>query len=78
MYNSGGAVEAMDCTMNLSGCIIKIKGRGCGRFGTYSSAKPRSCTVDMKEVEFIYNTENGLLTVDLQGDCNLRTMEFVF
>ncbi|KAK6250172.1 Glycosyl hydrolases 36 - like 3 [Theobroma cacao] len=78
MYNSGGAVEAMDCTMNLSGCIIKIKGRGCGRFGTYSSAKPRSCTVDMKEVEFIYNAENGLLTVDLQGDCNLRAMEFVF
>ncbi|XP_022729354.1 probable galactinol--sucrose galactosyltransferase 2 [Durio zibethinus] len=78
MYNSGGAVEAMDGNMSLSGCIIKIRGRGCGRFGAYSSSKPRSCMVDMKEVEFIYNAENGLLTVDLQGDCNLRDIEFVY
>ncbi|XWS47860.1 hypothetical protein CRYUN_Cryun13aG0021700 [Craigia yunnanensis] len=78
MYNSGGAVEAMDGNMNLSGCIIKIKGRGRGRFGAYSSSKPRSCMVDMKEEEFIYNAENGLLTVDLQGDCNLRGIEFVY
>ena len=78
MYNSGGAVEAMDGNMNLSGCIIKIKGRGYGRFGAYSSSKPRSCMVDMKEEEFIYNAENGLLTVDVQGDCNLRGIEFVY
>ncbi|XVF11648.1 hypothetical protein REPUB_Repub08aG0045300 [Reevesia pubescens] len=78
MYNSGGAVEAIDGNMNLSGWIIKIKGRGCGRIGAYSSSKPRSCIVDKKEEEFIYNAENGLLTVDLQGGCNLRDIEFVY
>ncbi|XVE56686.1 hypothetical protein DITRI_Ditri04bG0030600 [Diplodiscus trichospermus] len=78
MYNSGGAVEALGCNLNPSGCTVKIKGRGCGRFGAYSSSKPRSCMVDMKEEEFIYNAENGLLTVDLQGDCSLRSIEFVY
>lgn len=78
MYNSGGAVEAMDGNVNLSGCTIKIKGKWCGRFGAYSSSEPRSCMVDMKEEEFIYNAENGLLTVVLQGDCNLRSIEFVY
>ncbi|OMO94433.1 Raffinose synthase [Corchorus capsularis] len=78
MYNSGGAVEAIDGIMNLSGCRIKIKGRGWGRFGAYSSIKPKSCRVDNKEEEFIYNSENGLLTIDLEGDCSLRDIEFVY
>ncbi|KAK8657775.1 hypothetical protein V6N13_035998 [Hibiscus sabdariffa] len=68
MYNSGGAVEAIDANMNdLSDSTVKIKARGSGRFGVYSSSKPRSCMVDMKEEKFVYNPENGLLTVDLTG-----------
>ncbi|KAK9278952.1 hypothetical protein L1049_028534 [Liquidambar formosana] len=78
MYNSGGAIEAMNCTMDLSGCTVKVKGRGCSRFGFYSSTKPKYCTVDMKEEEFIYNAEDGLLTVKLQGECNLRDIEIVY
>lgn len=78
MYNSGGAVESLDCTMDPSGCRMKIKGRGCGRFGVYSSSKPRCCMVDMKEEQFIYNAEDALLTVELHGDCKLREIEFVY
>ncbi|GMJ00082.1 seed imbibition 2, raffinose synthase 2 [Hibiscus trionum] len=79
MYNSGGAVEAIDANMNdLSDSRIKIKARGSGRFGVYSSSKPRSCMVDMKEEKFIYSSENGLLTVDLTGDCKFRDIEFIY
>ncbi|KAF2314135.1 hypothetical protein GH714_023606 [Hevea brasiliensis] len=42
MYNSGGAVEAVNCRItDSSECRIKMKGRGCGRFGAYSSTKPK-------------------------------------
>ncbi|XP_062168819.1 probable galactinol--sucrose galactosyltransferase 2 [Alnus glutinosa] len=78
MYNSGGAIEALNCTRDLPGCTIKVRGRGCGRFGAYSSTKPRHCMVDMKEEEFTYNAEDGLLTVKLQGECKLKDIEFVY
>ncbi|KAJ7945784.1 Galactinol--sucrose galactosyltransferase [Quillaja saponaria] len=79
MYNSGGAVEALECTLDSSGCIVvKLKGRGCGRFGAYSSTRPKRCVLDMKEVEFCYNAEDGLLTIKLQGECNIRDMELVY
>ena len=78
MYNSGGAVEALNCTKDLSSCKIKIKGRGCGRFGAYSSIKPKCCMVNMKKEEFTYNAEDGLLTVKIQGECKLGDIEFVY
>lgn len=77
MYNSGGAVEALDCSMGVSQCIIKIKGRGCGRFGAYSNVRPKRCIVAMKEEEFSYNPEDGLLTIKL-GEGNSRDIEFVY
>ncbi|TXG50815.1 hypothetical protein EZV62_023339 [Acer yangbiense] len=78
MYNSGGAVDTMNCIIKLSECIIKIKGKGCGRFGAYSNTKPKRCMLDMKEEEFTYNAEDGLLTVKLHGECKLRDIEFVY
>jgi len=78
MYNSGGAVEALDCTMDVAQCIIKIKGRGCGRFGAYSNVRPKLCVVDMKEEEFFYNREDGLLTITLAGEGNSKDIEFVY
>ena len=78
MYNSGGAVEALDCNMDVAQCIIKVKGRGCGRFGAYSNVRPKRCVVDMKEQEFSYNTEDGLLTFKLDGEGNLKDIEFVY
>ncbi|CAJ2644507.1 unnamed protein product [Trifolium pratense] len=78
MYNSGGAVEELSCTMNVANCIIKIRGRGYGCFGAYSNVRPQCCLVDKKEEEFSYNSEDGLLTIKLDGDGNLRDIEFVF
>lgn len=78
MYNSGGAVESLEYIMDLSKYVIKIKGKGCGRFGAYSSTKPKSCMVDTKEEEFTYNSEDGLLTIKLPGECTFRDIEFVY
>lgn len=78
MYNSGGAVESLRCRVDLSGCTMTIKGRGLGRFGAYSSSKPKRCMVNQKEEEFSYNAEDGLLIVKLQGECGLRDIEFVY
>lgn len=78
MYNSGGAVEALELTNHPAGCRVKIRVRGCGRFGAYSSKKPLSCIVDMQEEEFQYNAEGGLLTVKLQGECSLREIKIVY
>ncbi|XP_010695995.2 probable galactinol--sucrose galactosyltransferase 2 isoform X2 [Beta vulgaris subsp. vulgaris] len=78
MYNSGGAVEALSSTTGPNGCIVKIEVRGCGCFGAYSSTKPRHCTVDMMEEEFTYNPEEGLLTMKLEGGCQVKNMEFMY
>ncbi|KAL5750654.1 hypothetical protein ACOSP7_025257 [Xanthoceras sorbifolium] len=78
MYNSGGALDTMNCIIELSECRIKIRGKSCGRFGAYSSAKPKRCMVDMKEEKFTYNAEDGLLTVKPHGECILRDIEFVY
>lgn len=78
MYNSGGAVEELTCTIDVAHCIIKIKGRGCGRFGAYSNVKPTRCMVGMKEKEFSYSSEDGLLTIKLDGEGNYRDIEVVF
>ncbi|XP_058193857.1 probable galactinol--sucrose galactosyltransferase 2 isoform X2 [Rhododendron vialii] len=79
MYNSGGAIEALSSMSEPPGCKIKIKARGCGRFGAYSYSEPRYCTVDTKEAEFTYNTDDGLLTVTLgDDDCNFREIEIVY
>ncbi|KAK7281976.1 hypothetical protein RIF29_10401 [Crotalaria pallida] len=80
MYNSGGAIEALDldCTMDVAECIIKIKGRGSGRFGAYSNVRPKRCVVDTKEEEFSYNPENGLLTIKIDCEGNTRDIELVY
>lgn len=67
MYNSGGAVEAIDCFGDESSCEIHIKGRGgAGSFGAYSSLKPKACSVNsIDEEEFEFRGEDNLLTVTL-------------
>ncbi|XP_021749756.1 probable galactinol--sucrose galactosyltransferase 2 [Chenopodium quinoa] len=78
MYNSGGAVDALSSATGPDGCIVKIKVRGCGRFGAYSSTKPKHCTVDKKTEDFTYSPEDGLLTMTLEGGCQLKDIEFVY
>ncbi|XP_060964403.1 probable galactinol--sucrose galactosyltransferase 2 isoform X2 [Cannabis sativa] len=67
MYNSGGAVEKVDLLLSdSSNCGIRIKGRGPGRFGAYSSTKPKSCSVNSKSSEEIkYRSEDNLFTVTI-------------
>lgn len=73
MYNSGGALE--ECSFNAT---LKIKARGSGLFGAYSSKKPSCCKVDSKDENFTYNSENGKLTIFLQGDSNIKEIELVY
>ncbi|PKI66646.1 hypothetical protein CRG98_012988, partial [Punica granatum] len=78
MYNSGGAIEAINCTANTSGCVVKIEARGCGKLGAYSNFKPELCKVDTRESEFSYNHGNNMLTVHLPMDCSFRDIEIVY
>ncbi|CAM8917540.1 unnamed protein product [Rhodiola kirilowii] len=75
MYNSGGAIEAL--SSNTYDMII-VKARGCGRFGAYSSKKPKLCKVDSQNQEFTYNAENGLLTITIEGNCHERVIEIIY
>ncbi|KAI4306268.1 hypothetical protein L6164_029561 [Bauhinia variegata] len=62
MFNSGGAIKEL----KYGSSNIELRVRGCGVFGSYSSARPRKITVDSQEVEFRYDEQHGLLTADLR------------
>jgi len=47
--------------------MVCMEVKGCGRFGSYSSAKPRRCLVGSSEVEFTYDSSNGLLVIQLES-----------
>lgn len=78
MYNSGGATKALCCTQEPSGYKIQVKVQGYGRFGAYCSIKPSFCLVDMEDREFMYNDEDGLLTVKLEGECGMKDIHIFF
>lgn len=70
-----GTVEEMDSLLSkatLEDCspaaiaCVKMEVKGCGRFGAYSSSKPRKCLLNDTEVEFSYDSATGLLTLQLQ------------
>ncbi|KAL0364503.1 UNVERIFIED_CONTAM: putative galactinol--sucrose galactosyltransferase 2 [Sesamum angustifolium] len=74
MYNSGGAVE--ECSFKDG--VVRMKARGWGLFGAYSSVKPSSCKVDSKDEDFSYRSEDGLVTVNLQGESSFKEIEIAF
>ncbi|KAL0277984.1 UNVERIFIED_CONTAM: putative galactinol--sucrose galactosyltransferase 2 [Sesamum radiatum] len=74
MYNSGGAVE--ECSFKDS--VVRIKARGWGVFGAYSSVKPSSCKVDSKDEDFSYRSEDGLVTVNLQSESSFKEIDIAF
>lgn len=79
MFNSGGAIEAVvGSYINQSKCVLKIQVRGCGRFGAYTNTKPSYCVMDKAKVGFTYDASNGLLTLELQGDCKVREVDVVY
>ncbi|PUZ69189.1 hypothetical protein GQ55_2G089200 [Panicum hallii var. hallii] len=70
MFNAGGAVEdcavsAGDSAGGAATVTAAMRVRGCGRFGAYCSRRPARCALDSAEVEFGYDADTGLVTVDL-------------
>ncbi|GMQ07123.1 hypothetical protein CsSME_00051456 [Camellia sinensis var. sinensis] len=67
-YRGEGNELAGERVENLSGelvAMVRMEVKGCGRFGAYSSAKPRKCTVGLTMVEFEYDSVSGLVTLNL-------------
>ncbi|CAA0808799.1 Probable galactinol--sucrose galactosyltransferase 6 [Striga hermonthica] len=68
MFNAGGAIEGLRYdvqTKKEAAAVVSIEVKGCGRFGAYSSTRPRKCTVGGDEVEVEYEVGSGLVTLDL-------------
>ncbi|KAK4420175.1 putative galactinol--sucrose galactosyltransferase 6 [Sesamum alatum] len=45
MFNAGGAIEGLKYNVTGLKALVSMEVKGCGRFGAYSSTKPRTCTV---------------------------------
>jgi len=45
--------------------VVSMEVKGYGRFGAYSSTKPKLCTVGTTVVEFAYDSVSGLMTLNL-------------
>ncbi|CAL4936633.1 unnamed protein product [Urochloa decumbens] len=66
MFNSGGAVEECECEAGAGdGGVVRLRVRGCGRFGVYCSRRPARCALDAAEVEFGYDADTGLVEIDI-------------
>ncbi|XP_042499314.1 probable galactinol--sucrose galactosyltransferase 6 isoform X2 [Macadamia integrifolia] len=65
MFNGGGAIEGLRYEVKGEGNMVLMEVKGCGRFGCYSSVKPRSCSVGSSIVDFSYDSSNGLLSLNL-------------
>ncbi|CAK9136478.1 unnamed protein product [Ilex paraguariensis] len=67
-YKGEGNGVASKRVENLSTevvAIVSMEVKGCGRFGAYSSAKPRKCMVGSAVADFAYDSESGLVTLNL-------------
>ncbi len=45
--------------------IVHLEVKGCGKFGAFSLARPRRCKVDSNVVDFVYDSESGMVTLSL-------------
>lgn len=69
-YQGEGNLVAEDKIENLSTeavAVVSMEVKGCGRFGVYSSVKPRKCSVGGDMVDFSYDSQSGLLTLNLDA-----------
>ncbi|EPS71735.1 hypothetical protein M569_03022 [Genlisea aurea] len=63
MFNAGGAVDGVRYD-DVDGKVrMEVKGRG--RLGVYSSVEPRRCVLGGVGVEFSYDSDSGLATMNL-------------
>ncbi|KAJ0523841.1 putative galactinol--sucrose galactosyltransferase [Helianthus annuus] len=65
MFNSGGAVDGLEYSVEGGLVVVSMMVKGCGRFGAYSKTKPKRCVVGPSEVEFAYDSDSGLVVVGL-------------
>lgn len=70
MYNSGGAIDAIEAIDDSSCTKIRIKGRGEGIFGAYMSSEPKICYLNMEEVQFRFSIEEHFLSVIIPTGTN--------
>ncbi|KAM2193418.1 hypothetical protein ACFX1R_027704 [Malus domestica] len=62
MYNAGGAIEGLGYEQNG---VVRLEVKGCGKFGAYSSAKPKKCRIGSNVVDFEYDSSSGLVILRL-------------
>ncbi|KAI3435320.1 uncharacterized protein J3R85_006250 [Psidium guajava] len=72
-----GRGRALTHVTDPSWCVSSVKVRGCGRFGAYSSSRPKWCKVDATEGEFPYSEEGKSLTLKLPGERRFWDVEVV-
>ncbi|KAH7546327.1 probable galactinol--sucrose galactosyltransferase 6 [Ziziphus jujuba] len=60
----GNGARAENRSLELVG-VVHMEVKGCGKFGAYSSVKPRRCRVEANEVDFQYDSSSGLVTLKL-------------
>ncbi|KAG5387707.1 hypothetical protein IGI04_029248 [Brassica rapa subsp. trilocularis] len=66
MFNSGGAIVSLRCDDDGTNCVVKMKLRGSGLVGVYSSVgRPRNVKVDSEDVEYRCDGESGMVTFTL-------------
>ena len=82
MFNSAAAVEGLTYHLLDGAKLLDDKGstpssdatglvcvevRGCGRFGAYSSVRPRRCLLGSAQLEFTYDSSTGLVVLQLEA-----------
>ncbi|KAK9130633.1 hypothetical protein Sjap_011120 [Stephania japonica] len=45
--------------------VVAMEVKGCGRFGAYSSSRPRKCSIGSTECDFSYDSSSGHLVLSL-------------
>uniref|UniRef100_A0A0D3GDD3 galactinol--sucrose galactosyltransferase n=1 Tax=Oryza barthii TaxID=65489 RepID=A0A0D3GDD3_9ORYZ len=66
---SNGSASTLPELQSLSSQAIGLvcmEVRGCGKFGAYSSVRPRKCMLGSAQVEFTYDSSSGLVILDLE------------
>jgi raffinose synthase len=92
MFNGGGAVEGLTYhlldgakLLDDNGCtsgseavgLVCMEVRGRGRFGAYSSVRPRNCMLGSAQVDFSYDSSSGLVIIQLETMPEQRTHKIV-
>ncbi|XP_057834078.1 probable galactinol--sucrose galactosyltransferase 6 isoform X2 [Cryptomeria japonica] len=62
----GIPVKPSEDSGHVPTATIQMAIRGCGRFGGYSSIKPRKCFVDSSPTDFSYDSVSGLVMLILE------------